>query len=722
MRALVLASLLFSLPAFAGTSLDKFDARAALVNVTSTSEVPLYRVGDDDRLFVRARVAKDREALFVVSLAGSSYEISEDLAKELKLKVKSANKRPLNVAGEDGKFKEGGEIKLARLATLDLGTLHIEGLQVTVNGKLGQVGGHAIEGVIGLAAFDNQLAWALLNSKGVLQVGPSASGAAMVSAVGGQPLAYENVARTRFKDKLRGEKFEGTTARLDFIVPATLGAQAVKLTLDNHRGSCTVSPALALPAGPQRAQGDRDLRWLGLSLGGVEIDPTWYAADGAFTVQIGPELPHQATLCPGAMRELDLAIDPVARKIAVAKADNKRPDVSETLLAELKARAEKPPAAEPDKKDDNDAGPKKPSAKPWKALYSAQFASGAYLDAAASAKKLTEIDPRDCSAWQSLGAAQAGSGLFTDAIASYTKSSALYHAWWDISLEEREKLEKSLGKLKTDAEKDAAEHKVQPGSCFTADGDLALAALATGDYAAVDKLYQERLDLDPDVALAAGNAALRQGRWEQAAGPYRQAIKRETVGKPDLVARQGVALAALKADNWDAARPAFEGVFSRGGIDLLQAMGYLDGVRAERGQEASLLVARSLAEGRPDLLVTQVLWFEEATRSGDADAIARAKAAVEQVAYTPLTTSETRTDRVALYAWYLATAGNMDEASKIAREGIDQRPDLALAWLTLARVAESAGDSATAAELKAKAIGFGARYPAFALLASAASE
>lgn len=720
MRALVLASLLLPFPAFAGTHLDKFDARAGLVQVSGVGEVPLYEINDSAVLLVRAKVAADREALFAVSLAGADYQISEDLAKELKLKVKSANKRPLNIQGEDAKWKEGGEIKLATLATLDLGTLHIEDLQVTVSSKLGKIDGHPIEGVIGLAAFDNQLAWALVRSKGVLKVGPSSAGAELVGALGGQALSYEGVARAKYKDKVRGLEVKGTTDRVDFIVPAALGGQPVKANLDTFRETCSASPALNVGAAPERSEGDLLSTWLSPTVAGASGSPQWFERNGAYTLQLAPEPPAQATLCLGVLDAFDIAVDPVARKIGLAEAKDQRVELSDTLLAEAVARAEKKPEAPAaDAKDNKDASPPKPDAKPYKALYAIQMAKGAYGDAAASAAKLTEIDARDCAGWQMLADAQAGSGLFTDAIQSYTRSSELYHAWWDLSLEEREKAQKALDKLKTDAEKEQAAHKVQPSGCFTTDGDLALLALATGDLARVQTLYKERLDLDPDVALAAGNAALRQGRFEEAHGPYRQAIKRETLGKPDLHARQGVALANLKAENWSAAEPAFQGVFERGSAGLLEASAYLDGVRAARGPEAALLVAKGLAESRPDLLATQVLWFQEATRGGDADAVAPAQAAVEKVAYTALNRFETRADRCAIYAWYLALAGKPDEAVKIAGEGIALKNDLALAWLTLARVAASAGDTANAAQLEAKAFAFGARSPGFALLAGA---
>ncbi len=720
MRALVLATLLLSLPATAGTHLDKFDARAGLVQVSGVGEVPLYDINDSAYLLVRAKVSKDREALFAVSLGGTDYRISEDLAKELKLKVKSGNKRPLNLKGEDGQFKEGGEIKTTTLPTFDLATLHIEDLQVTVDGKLPKIDGYPVEGVIGLAPFDNQLAWAALRSKGVLKVGPSSAGAELLASVGGQALPYVSVAREKVKDKVRGYKIEGTAGRQQFIVQATLGGQTVNAALSTWGSrDCTISPAIDVGAAPERLDADRQLRWLSPTLAGEQVLGTWCWQDGEYTQQLGAETRWQATLGLDTLKWYDLAIDPVSRKIGLAKVSTKESSLTETLLGEARARAEKKPEAPAgDDEKAAESGPAKPDPKPWKALHAAQMAAGSYADAVASATKLTEIDARDCSGWQLLGDAQAAGGQPAAAISSYQRSADLWHAWWDLPVNDREKLSKELGKLKTDAEKEKAEHKVQPASCFTVEGDMALAALAIGDFATVDRLYRERLDLDPDVALAAGNASLRQGRWGDAQGPYRQAIKRETLDKVDLSARQGVAVANLMAQDWTAAEPAFQGVISRGSTGLLEGQLYLDGVRAARGQEAALSVARAMAEARPDLLVAQVLWYAEAQRAGDADATAKAVSAVEAVAYTPWTPFERKPDRIATYAWYLVRKGQVDEARKIAQEGLAQKPDLALAWLVLSEAEKVAGDPAKAEEYKAKALAFGARSPAMAVIAA----
>lgn len=714
MRALGLASLLLlSLPAFAGTPLDRFDAKAGLVQVTGVGEVPLYRVGDDDAVYVRVKVSDSREALFAVALSAPDYTISADLAKELKLKVKSGNKHLLNLKGKDNKFKDPGEIKQTTLKTFELGPLHVTDLTVTVSDDLGAVEGFPVEGVVSLAPFDNQLSWALLRSKGILKVGPASSGGELVGGVGGQALSYKSVARTKYKDKVRGYGVKGYTKPAPFIVPAAVGGQAVEASLGLYGLDCTLSPALTLADTPERDMGDARLTYATTTLAGATSPGAWFQRKGTYTLQLGPKKPFQAELCRDVLNSFDLAIDPVGRKIGLNPGKDARADITDTLMKEAVARTEKKP--EPPK-DGKEPASKKPDSKPWTALYKAQMAHGAYADAVTTAGKLTEIDARGCAGWQKLGDAQSALGQFDEAIRSFAKASQLYHHWWDLPVDQREKISKQIKKLETDAEKDEFEYVEQPSGCFTAEGDMALAMLAKGDLSGVATLYKEHLDLDPTVAVAAGNAALRSGDWAAASGPYRQAIKRETLGSPQLLARQGVALAELASGDWAAAEPAFQRLYDRSGVTFSTARRYVDGVRAARGQDAALAVARSLATSRPDLLGPQVIFYDEAKRAGDAAATAAAEKMVEATAATTWNDIESRLARVELYAWYRLSQGQSEEAVKLANSVLAERGDRPLAWLVLARASEAAGDTAKAAEQQARAMSFGANLPAYALL------
>lgn len=724
MRALALATLLLcSLPASARTHLDAYDVSTGSVAVAGVTEVPLYQVHHDDRLLVRVRVSDDREATFALTLERGAVVLSEDLASALKLKVKSQNQRPVNLKGEDGAFREGGEIKRATLPRFELGGLKIADLTVTVEGDLGSISGYPIEGELPLHLFPSQLAMAAVPSKGVLRVGPAVEGASLVAALGGAALPYERVAREKFKDEVRGYKVEKITDLYPVIVDATVGGQAVKVELGRNALRCDATPTLDYGAVPLRRRGDQTYAWLSAAVGGVDLGPNWYLLNGGYDLQLGPKEPVQGQLCGQVLNGLDLAVDPVARKIGVARGGpDARPDLEEALAAAAVERAEKAASAdaaetEQDKKGKKsaDGAPPKPSPKPLVALYQAQTGRADWEGAAATAAKLIALDEQDCSAHQRLSVAQREAGRYSDAITSATQAATLYHAWWDLPLEERTRLSKKLGKAKTDEEKAQIGHVEQPASCYTAEGDLALAYLGAGDVDSVQRLYVEHLDLDPMLALAAGNAALTQGKTAEAAAAYRQAIKRETVGQPLAEARVGLA-AANRAD-WTAAAPAFEEAIGLDELDPLSTRTWLDGVRQARGQEAALEAARGLSDGLPDDVSAAVSYYREAQISGDAAAIQRAEARVEEASrYHPRGSSDGL--RRSVLAYYRLLRGEPDRARALAEAACKTDTYSPIALVVLSELAAAQGQTEQANALLKQAAAHGAAHPAYALIAA----
>lgn len=715
MRTFALASLLLtSLPAAAGVPLDKFDARAGSVSVTGVSEVPLYRIREDDRLLVRAKVSADREATFLLTLADTQVTISEDLAKELKLKVKSGNKKLVNLKGEDNKFREGGEIKQTTVPSFELGGLKITDLTVTVVAKGADINGYAIDGTLPLSVFPSQVAFAAVTSKGVLRVGPAVEGANLVSAVGGQALPYTSVAREKFKNKVRGYKVKGTTDPYPVIVEAAVGGQPVKVVLGRAGMDCDVTPKLDFGQVPTRKVGDRTYAWLGTTLAGVEVAPQWYLLNGGYDLQLGPQEPVQGQICGEVLNGFDLAIDPVARKVGLAKpgADG-RSDLEPTLYAALVAASEKPPAPPPADDKKKAAGPVKPSPAPWKALYKAQTTRGDWEGAAASARKIVEIDDKDCSAHLRLGSALGEGGRYSDALVSFQRAAELYHAWWDLPVDEREKISKKLKKAKTDEEKAAVGHTEQPAVCYTAEGSEALAYMAMGDLVNVQRLYVERLDLDPLVALVAGNAALAQGKTGEAASAYRQAIKRETVGAPLGAARVGLGL-ANRAD-WTAAAPAFEEALELGERDLLSVRTWLDGLRRSQGQDAALAAARALSNSNPGSLPAAVSFYREAQISGDAAAISAAERRVDEAA-ARRERGASAGSRDAVLSYYRLLRRENDAARALAESALKGSSFNPIAFVVLAELAAAEGQTSKANEYLKQAASRGAGSPAYALI------
>lgn len=716
MRTLVLASLLLcSLPASAGTHLDRYDARAGEVLVSGVTEVPLYRIRDDDRLLVRVKVSDTREATFLLSTSDTAVQMSADLAKELGLEVKSVNKKTINLKGKDNRFREGGEIKQTTVPNVELGGLKIKDLTVTVTETLGSVWGYAIEGTLPLSVFPTQVAFAAVPSKGVLRIGPAVEGANLLTAVGGQALPYTSAPREKFKNKVRGYKVEGTTDPYPVIVEAAVGGQPVKVLLGRLDGDCDVSPALDFKDAPRRKDGDQTYAWLGTTLAGVEVAPQWYLLNGAYDLQLGPHTPVQGQVCGQVLNGFDLAIDPVGRRIGLAKASSDaRPDLEPAVYEALVARANKPP--EPPKDDKaKDAGPPKPSPAPWKALYKAQMSRGDLEGALVSAQKIVEIDGNDCSAQQRLGNTQLEAGRASDALSSLQKAADLYHAWWDLGVDEREKLSKKLKKAKTDEEKAAVGHIEQAASCSTAEGDMSRAYLAMGDMVNVQRLYVERLDLDPVVALVAANAALAQGKAGEANAAYRQAIKRETVGSPLVAARVGL---GLSSGDWVAAGPAFEEAAGLGALDVLSARTWLDGVRRASGPDAALAAARDRSNRAPDSLVYAVLFYREAQLSGNAAAIASGEGRVAALA----SRAERGQDpgvRTSVLAYYDLLRGDAASAETRALEAVGRPAHDPIAWMVLAEIAAGKGQTEKSNGYLRQAAQEDVKLPAYALVAGA---
>lgn len=715
MRTLALASLLLcSLPAFAGTPLDKYDSKAGSVAVTGVTEVPLYRIRQDDRLLVRVKVSDKREATFLLTLADTSVHLSEDLAKELGLKVKSVNKRLVNLKGEDHRFRQGGEIKQATLGTFELGGLKITDLTVQVSGKLGDLKGYPIEGTLPLSLFPSQLAFAAVPSKGVLRIGPAVEGANLVAAVGGQAIPYTSAPREKFKNKVRGYKVKEITSPYPVMVDATVGGQAVKVELGRAGLDCEVSAALDLKDAPRRKVADQELVWVSTTLAGVEAAPQWYTLSGAYDLQLGPRLPVQGQVCGQVLDGLDLAIDPVGRRLGLAKAGaDARQDLEATALQSLATSTEVKPEPPKDDKGKKDAGPPKPSPEPWIALYEAQWSRSDLDGALVSAQKIVEIDPDDCSAQHRLGETQRQSGRFSEAVSSLSKAAELYHAWWDLPLEEREELSKKLKKAKTDEEKAAVGHKEQASSCYTAEGDLAGVYMQMGDLINVQRLYVERLDLDPDVALIAGNAALAEGKAAEANAAYRQAIKREKVGRPNAASRVGL---GLSAGDWVAAAPAFEEAAKLSTMDALSGRVWLDGVRKASGQDAALTAARELSNSRPDSVTYAVLYYREAQLSGQAAAIAGAEARVAATSARVYRDTDPGV-RSAVLAWYDLLRGDLAAAEAKAGEAVKTVDHDPIAWVVLSEIAASNGQSEKANRYLRNAAQDGAWSPSYALIA-----
>lgn len=717
MRRLSLVALL-SLPAVAAadTYLDQYTASAELVSLSGVKEVPLYRAssggGIHSDLLVMVEVGEGRKALFALRWYDDEITITQSLADELKLKVKDSNRKLVNIQGKDARSKHGDERKHTRLPSLKLGELELADTTVAVWESVDGPKGITVEGAIGLASLPDQLAWAVLPSQGIVRIGPAASGADLVAALGGDVHAYRHVASYREKTRIRSYKVDHFAPPEHFLLSGLVGASAGDVAFVGGGQECAVDAELVPADAPRRTRGDATYAWLPVTLGNTSVPASWFKVTEPLGLSTMPE--SDVALCSELTSRFDVAIDPVNQKMSLlAVVDDKRPEVGPLLLEEAK-KAPPPPATDEKsdgkdgKKDETAAAPKK-DAGPNKKQAAIQVAMGDLEGAVANWTTATEIEPRVCSNWLSLGGVLLDADRSTDAIAALEKASGLYHAWWDLPREERLEIVKANKELEP-AEIEQADKIEQPSSCSAADGKLARARLAAGQLEDVGALYRERLDLDPVLAIVAGNAALSLGENAAAVEPYRQAILREPAGGPSDAARLGLALAARS--DWAQAEPLFRRALEIDPYNPMNVTLWGEALFAAQGPAAAHNAAADWARANPDSASAQLNWVT--LSNGTAREAANAAA---QTALAMGYPAESTSTRHALRARLHLVAGELDKAAEEAAAGIKADPAAPYPWFVAAQIAAARGDAATAASYRAKAARLGAANPAYASLA-----
>ena len=729
MRALALLSLLtvvgVSPAALAGTPLDRFDADASQITLNGVVEVPLLSLSNADLArpgrYIEVTVGEDAVGLFRLEPGHSQVRVSESFAKEAGAKVKSRNKRAFNLMGEDGRFGYGGEVKTANLDKLAIGGAVFEGVSAVVT-DLGS--GLSVDGELGLGAFDGAVAWAILQSKGVVRVGLSSAGAEVTGAVDGAALPSHAVASTKVKAKIGHIKDVTYHPGAPFVVAAAIGGQQADVQLGNDDLWAGGDGALVPADAPRFEASGTERAWVEVALVPDAAVSVLYRVDPGYGLALTEPPAWRATLGQHVLGAYDLAFDPAN---GVVKAHPLAPgersaaaSAADAALARLEADTKEAPdedeEGEKDEKDEKDDD--KPDTKPIIAYAKALEGYGRTSDALALREQVAELEPRDCSAWQSLGRTRVALGDLTGATDAFKKSSELYHGWWDLELDEREKLAKKLGKLEEE-EAEQAEHKVQPSSCFAVDGDLAATYLAAGDYDAVEKLYRTRLDLDPSVAIAFGGARLAAGDNEGAHEPLRQALKLEGIGTPSADVRMGLGIANARAGNAVAALPQLEGAVESGDtaaqFDDLAL--YYEVLRADKGNAAAAAAARARAAARPGDPAEVFAAAQVLSKAGDPTAALNLATAAATLIDDPLQARYQPRD-AALRARIFVFLGQLDLAHTAADVAKAADPALPATWLAYAEIAAAEGDAAKAAEYRRRAGQLGATNPTYAILLS----
>jgi predicted Zn-dependent protease len=655
------------------------------------------------------------------------------------------------------KGKEDAPFRTARFEKVSIGGLQLTGLEVvnrsalapgpSLPGQLFPGEGAAPEGTLGLGALRG-LSWSIEPSAGRVRFRPGADGPALLAELGGQSLPLQRSAALKLERPNETLQQPGglplAPLRLRSPTPGTPAVEAppVTLALSTGRATSSIEGATlgALPAGAAEARiADRRARPLEVQLGGLSAAAV-VSETSHLAVYQQFKKNDLAGIVPGwigadVLGQLDLAYDPGSDSLALRAGGGRRAaSPVAARLADAEAALQKSIA---DTKDSAEGKPKGTAAA-WTSVAAARRAAGDLRGAVQAHEAAAQLDAKSCAAQLSLGQALMAIGEPAAAETALTAASTLWHAWGDLSPEVRSALDKPLARAKksntpyffrpedlgfvevadiseADVSKGApppkmpgegAEITVQPSACHQADAWLAAAQGELGRGGAALQLYAERYDLDPNLALVAGNALLARGEAPAAMAPFRQSIK--SFGAPASPGLQRVGLAiATHAAGGDANRRGelAAGLAAKAAEvaphDPLITETYATLLIASEGPAAATAALRAFARARPRSVAAQLAYLRAAQAAADPAATAEAQAATMSAAALLRALDPEQPAGFATLALAEAAAGDPGRAAAAAAEAVQRAPGSALSHIAAAAAARARGDQAAeAAALK----------------------
>ena len=613
MRLGVLALTLFSTPAFAAPSLDKLLGSIGTATLgEDIVEVPLFSgpMGETQP-HVQVQIG-GKVYLFGLLTSQSEIWVSEQVIKDQEITLKPKNKKLINLCGDEpssNRHKWGIEVELGDLSELHIGAMSLNAMEVigsklerdeqdSLDENMSQRSSVGVDGYIGLEALPANISWAVLPSEGVVRFSRQA-----LSIEAGMTL---QASKTESELKVWGKK----SAPFDVCTPPpvlgwdpqvlvqgiTVGGVAMPATLELGYGGSHYRWPTTVPSESVWSIGDIEQRLLEVS---VESTPLGTEHLAGLTALDGAAHFNRAVIGQDILAGFDVVADRAGGTLTLKKAAvEQRADPLPFMIAEAtKAIASESegvtePSVTADEKQEET--PVKGAAADWARLQDLYTESKQFDTALQAAQNRTILNGRDCEDWMALASAQTAQADFAGAIVSYEKASELFHAWYDLSLEERQRIKKDLAKL-NDAQKQHADHYVADESCHLSDGRLAAATFAAGDVLTIEKLYRERLDLDPKLALLAGNALITRGELVHAHEPLRQALK---FGGAQPQTRLSLGVLYAEQGDWKTASALFE----RANVQILNVQSllvWLKALEASQGVDAALAQAKSLVKTRP---------------------------------------------------------------------------------------------------------------------------
>lgn len=625
MRLLVPALLAFSIPALAGSPLDKYAGSIARASMEGDRvDVPLY-YGPYGSTAPHVKVTiGDDEYLMALGTGHPGIFVSERVAKEQELKIKTGNKKFLNLKGKKGKFRNGGEQKNASLSEMKIGGLTLTDLNVStveIDKKAGgaaqgghsyardQKSGFAVDGEISLDSLPAGISWAVLPSQGVV----SFSGNGQDLIADGSAIPYETVESGVLQI---GRSYDtkallpGTTLIQGFSVGGVEMPGTLKIGFaGSHQTWPDVVPTEIRSRFGDISHGYYEVSHGALSLGSTSVAEYTSVASHVSVSNNGLDFMDRVVVGQDLLAGFDIAADRTAKTFIVKKADQvKRESPLSFMIAQVQKTIDSADEAEPSAEDAaatesteataEEAEPEVAgTAKDWGTLLELHRAAGDLDSAIEAGKNAVVLDDNDCTEWSRLGSAYRDAGAIGEAIVAYEKSASIYHGWYDMPLEERKEIQKELDKLEGE-EKENSAYKVAASSCHKADGDLAELTFAAGDLRTVGDIYRDRMDLDTTVALAAGTALVVQGQFDEAQGPLRQALKQGRGNQ--AMTRLALAGAYTGKGDWATASKLLERVLETN-MGVQTVIYCLDALASNEDHAAAVAAALATVSQNPEV-------------------------------------------------------------------------------------------------------------------------
>lgn len=738
MRLSILSLALFSGTVHASTPFDQYVGSIGSASLDGDKvDVTLFHgtTGSPTPL-VKVTIGED-EYLMALHTSQAGVYVSERVVADQELTVVEGNKRLLNIHGKKGKYKLGGKAKNATIGQMNIGGLTLSDLNVSTINKTGDLFKHSgnqpwnaalgtagmVDGIIGLESLPDGVSWAILPSKG--EVSFATDGSTLIE--GGTTVAYQ---------PLDSEIFQYATRETRGYVPKEAVAQegfnvggiAMPARVEAGAAFSTAFWTEKIPTKVRQRPSDLTSAFTTITVGDTTLGSVTVTE---ITGLEGLDRLNGLVVGSDVLAGYDIAMDRKGNTLTLKPADTVKrsnplsfviaqsmkavaPGEDEPAGGEETASAAESEGSEGMQSDQEADGPKVPgNAKAWKTLVKLHRADGDLSAALVAAENALSFDERDCAAWALVGRSNFEVGDIDSAIEAYSKSSSLYHAWYDISLEDRKVIEEELAELDGDEKKDH-EHYVASSKCHTSDGHIARLNFASGDLLAIEKLYRERLDLDAKLASIAGTALVVKGEFANAQEPLRQAMK---MGRGYRVNTR-LALAALYAGqgNWESAQKLFDRVLETD-QSIQTVVFYIDTVLQSQGQDAAKKAAEALVEDYPASVGAVFGWGYYAFNSGDA-AISKGAQTYGDKWFSEAFALFPSSPEIAgaRARWMSMWDASAISTQKAVRGALAKNPNNKDALLAKAAVQSAKGDEAAAKELTLKAAQLGVQHIGYATL------